>query len=83
MKIIRKIIFNVLLGLSTLGILVFVFGIINTNVSLKYETDSPKDCISLVSGQDLCFTIQILEGLVLACLVTIIILLIFRKRILK
>jgi hypothetical protein len=28
--------------------------IINTAVSLKYETENPSDCISLTSGQNLC-----------------------------
>ena len=65
------------MGLSTLGIPVLAFGIINTMVSLKYETDDPTDCISLVTGQDLCFTIQVLQGLIVACIATIVLLLIF------
>jgi ABC-type Mn2+/Zn2+ transport system permease subunit len=83
MKRARKIIFNLLLGLSVLGIPVFTFGIINTMVSLKYETNNPTDCISSVTGQDLCLTIQILKALIVACFVIIILLLAFRKRILK
>jgi hypothetical protein len=38
-----------LIGLSVLGIPVFAFVIIYTMVSLKYETDYPADCISLVT----------------------------------
>ena len=83
MKRARKIIFYLLLGLSVLGIPVFAFGIINTMVGLKYETENPTDCISLVTGQDLYLTIQILKALIVACFVTIILLLAFRKRILK
>ena len=83
MKRARKIIFYLLLGLSVLGIPVFTFGIINTMVSLKYETENPTDCISSVTGQDLCLTIQILKALIVACFVIIILLLAFRKRILK
>lgn len=52
-------------------------------VSLKYETENPTDCISLVTGQDLCMTVQILKTLVIVCIVTIILLLVFRKRILS
>ena len=52
-------------------------------VSLKYETKNPGDCISLVSGLDLCLTITILQGLILLCMVCIVLLFVFKKRILK
>jgi len=83
MKRTKKTIFYILIGLSVLGIPVFLFGIINTMVSLKYETENPTDCISLVTGQDLCFTIQVLKALIVACILTIILLLIFRKQLLS
>jgi hypothetical protein len=83
MKRTRKIIFYTLIGLSILGIPVFAFGTINTMVSLKYETDSPTDCISLVTGQDLCLTIQVLNGLIVTCILTIILLVVLKKRILQ
>lgn len=34
------------------------FGIINTRVSLKYETENPGQCLSSVSGDDLCAALQ-------------------------
>ena len=83
MKRTKKIIFYTLIGLSVLGILVFAFGIINTMVSLKYETENPTDCISLVTGQDLCLTIQVLKVLIVACILTVILLAVFKKRILQ
>jgi ABC-type Mn2+/Zn2+ transport system permease subunit len=83
MNVGKKIGFYVAMGLSVLGIPIFSFGIINTMVSLKYETDDPTDCISLVTGQNLCLTIQLLEALNVVCVVTIILLMVFRKRILK
>jgi len=83
MKRAKKVIFYALIGLSIIGVPVFAFGIINTMVSLKYETDSPTDCISLVTGQDLCLTIQVLKGFIVACVATIILLTAFRKRILR
>lgn len=83
MKQIKRIIFYVLIGLSILGIPVFSFGIINTMVSLKYETENPTDCISLVTGQDLCMTVQVLKILVFVCIVILILLLVFRKRFLS
>ncbi|WP_345224934.1 hypothetical protein [Hymenobacter koreensis] len=33
------------------------FGILNTMVSLKYETQNPGQCISDVTGRDLCATL--------------------------
>jgi hypothetical protein len=83
MKLIKKIAFYVLIGLSILGILVFTFGIINTMVSLKYETNNPTDCISLVNGDDLCFAVKVLKGLVITCFVTLILLIVFRRQFLK
>jgi ABC-type Mn2+/Zn2+ transport system permease subunit len=79
MKVRKKTIFFVLIGLSVLGIPVFAFGIFNTMISLKYETNNPTDCISLVTGQDLCLTLQILKGLAVACLAIIILLIVFRR----
>ena len=78
----KRILYLTLLGLSILGIPLFAFGIINTGVSLKYETNNPTDCISLVTGQDLCLTIKILQGLIVLCILIIATLLIFRKKIL-
>ena len=80
MKLIKKLIFYTLIGISVLGIPVFAYGILNTMVSLKYETDNPTDCISLVTGQDLCFTIQVLKASTVACIGTLLILIIFKKQ---
>lgn len=66
-----------------IGIPLFSFGIVNTMVSLKYETADMGDCISSVSGADLCLTIKIFKGLIVICIVGLITLLFFKKRILK
>jgi hypothetical protein len=66
--------------ISGLGIPLFAFGIINTMVSLKYETENPTDCISSVTGQDLCLTINIFKGLILVCVILIIALILLKKR---
>jgi hypothetical protein len=79
----KRIFYFTLLGLSILGIPLFAFGIINTGVSLKYETDNPTSCISLVTGKDLCLTIKVMQTLFVICLLTPAILIGFRKRILK
>lgn len=79
----RKKIYYVLLLISILGIPFFLFGIVNTMVSLKYETENPNECISLVSGQDLCLTIRILQSLVIICILFTILLLVLKRLILK
>ncbi|URW80961.1 hypothetical protein [Xiashengella succiniciproducens] len=79
----RKTIFYIALILSGLGIPLNIFGILNTMVSLKYETDNPRDCISLVTGTDLCELITRMKIWILICVLLITILLIFRKRLLK
>lgn len=57
-------------------------------VSIKYETAEGglfegSNCISVMSGENLCQVIWIIRGLILLCTISIIMLLIFRKRILK
>lgn len=52
-------------------------------VSLKYETRESTDCISLVSGIDLCNGIRTFHILAILCGLTIIGLLIYSKRILS
>jgi ABC-type Mn2+/Zn2+ transport system permease subunit len=78
----KRVNYYIVLIISGLGIPLFAFGIINTMVSLKYETVDPTDCISSITGQDLCLTINVLKGLILVFAIIIISLLIFRKRIL-
>jgi hypothetical protein len=48
-------------------ILICCFAILNTMVSIKYETENPGDCISLTSGVDLCQTIIYLKLLIGVC----------------
>lgn len=79
----KKSIYYIILSLTFIGIPLFAFGILNSMVSLKYETENLTDCISLVSGADLCLTINVLKALTFLCIVSFIILLILRKRIIK
>ena len=52
-------------------------------VSLKYETNELTDCISLVSGINLCKAIKIFHLLAFFLGLSFLGLLVFRKRILK
>lgn len=83
MKQTKAILYQIFLWSSILGTLVCSYAVINTMVSLKYETEGPDDCISLVTGIDLCLTIKIIYLLITICVLVTILLLIFRKRILK
>jgi hypothetical protein len=78
----KKIFYLSLLTISILGIPLCIFGIVNTGVSLKYETNNPNDCISLVTGQDLCLIIKTLQGLFIICILIAAMLLFFRKKLL-
>lgn len=49
-------------------------------VSLKYETENIDDCISLVSGRNLCTTTTIMKSIIAFCILTIIGLLTHRLR---
>ena len=79
----KKIFYYILLSISILGIPLFIFGIINTMVSMKYETENPEDCISLVTGADLCQTIIILKILIGFSIVISTFLIILRKKFLR
>jgi len=79
----EKAFYYITLIIAVFGIPLFVFGIINTMVSLKYETENPTDCISSVTGQDLCLTINVFKRLILICVVILILLFVFRKRLLR
>ncbi len=64
-------------------ILIFYFGIINTQASLKYETNNPGDCISNITKRDLCQDIKQNKVLIIADLVLIAVLLMFRRKIIR
>jgi len=79
----RKIFYFISISLFAIGILFFAFEIVNMMVSLKYETNNPNDCISTITGADLCLTIKIFKGLTVICIVGLISLLFFKKRVLN
>ena len=79
----RKTIYIITVILLIIGIPLFEFMAFNSMVSLKYETKELTDCISLVSGIDLCKAIRTFHILAILCGLTFIGLLIYRKRILK
>ncbi|GEQ87401.1 hypothetical protein ULMS_29090 [Patiriisocius marinistellae] len=79
----RKTIYIITLILLIIGIPLFEFMAFNSMVSLKYETRKLTDCISIVSGIDLCNAIRTFHILAILCGLIIIGLLIYRKQILK
>ena len=80
--IMRKIVYFFLIVISVLGTLVAPYGIVNTMVSLKYETENIQDCVSNVSGENLCDTIRNLKIVFVFCVLLLILLIYFRKKIL-
>lgn len=79
----RKLLYFLLIAISILGIFVTPYGIVNTMVSLKYETENIQDCVSNVSGENLCDTIRNLKIMFVFCVLLLIFLIYFRKKILK
>ena len=79
----KRKIYSLFLGILIISIPLNVFGILNTMVSLKYETENPKDCISRISGDDLCTAIIRMKAMIVIALVLIYLLLYFKNRILK
>jgi len=79
----KKTVFYILISILAISIPVMIFGIINTMVSIKYETENLGDCISTVSGIDLCSVINRFEIIIGINVILIIGLLIFRKKLIK
>lgn len=77
----KKFYYIILLIFLAFCIPLFLYAIINTGVSLKYETDN--GCISQVDGTDLCFLARCLQAGLLISILGFIALLIFRKKIIK
>jgi hypothetical protein len=72
-----------ILILLFLGIPLFEFMVLNSKVSLKYETNELNECLSEISGIDLCQAIRNFHILAIICGLTFIVLLIFRRKIIK
>ena len=79
----RKLIYLSLIAISIVVILISTFGIINTMISLKYETENIQDCISNVSGENLCETITSLKIVIFFSFLVLLCLIYFRKKLLK
>lgn len=71
-----------IISLITLA-LIFGFGIINTMVSLKYETNFGNECVSTISGDNLCNSLRNIKYLFYIDLIAIFILLLFQGKIIK
>ena len=78
----KKSIYILILILLFLAIPLFFLMMLNIGVSLKYETDFGK-CISQTSGVNLCQQLNILRGFFFGSIIFFIILLLYRKRIIK
>ena len=74
----KKIVYYLVLILSVLAVPLSIFAIINTMVSVKYETEYRYggSCISLVSGDNLCTIILFWKIMLIISILLILLLLI-------
>ena len=79
----RRAVYHTIISILILVILVSVIGVINTYVSLKYETGNPKDCISVVTGRDLCLWMKTQKIIIIACLILVTGMVSFRNKLVK
>ena len=79
----KKSVYQTIISLLILVIVMSVFAIINIQVSLKYETENMKDCISLISGRNLCQDLLVSKIIIVICLIVVSGMLSFRGRIVK
>ena len=79
----KRTLFYTVLFLTLAGVFIFEFMAYNSMVSLKYETKDIKDCISLVSGVNLCKTINLFHFLAVFSGVTFVILIVMKNKILN
>lgn len=78
--LVKRTIYRATLFSSLAAIPVLIFGIINTMVSLKYETNDSADCISGITGTNLCHTIWHFTALIICCVSCASFLLLFSKK---
>ena len=79
----KKSVYQTIISLLILVIVMSVFAVINIQVSLKYETENMKDCISLISGRNLCQELLVSKIIIVICLIVVSGMLSFRGRIVK
>ena len=79
----RKSVYQTIISFLILVIVMSVFAVVNIQVSLKYETENMKDCISLISGRNLCQELLVSKIIIVICLIVVSGMLSFRGRIVK
>ena len=79
----KKSVYQTIISLLILMIVMSVFAVVNIQVSLKYETENMKDCISLVSGRNLCQDLLVSKIIIVICLIVVSGMLSFRSSIVK
>lgn len=79
----RKFLFYTFLILSISGIFYFPLQMLDIGVSLQYETNGADDCISGITGYDLCKLLLIAKILAVFCFVLFWLLLIFKNKIIR
>jgi high-affinity nickel permease len=79
----KNLYFNLLISAIAIGVVIHLFGVVNTMVSVKYELESSADCISPISGVDLCYALSKYKSITAVFTLAILVMVIFRKKIIK
>ncbi|MNK33691.1 hypothetical protein D3C87_521840 [compost metagenome] len=79
----KKSVYQTIISLLILVIVMSVFAVVNIQVSLKYETENLEDCISLVSGRNLCQELLVSKIIIVICLIIVSGMLSFRNTIVR
>jgi hypothetical protein len=79
----NKKIYKIILIILILLVPIFIFEIFNMMVSLKYETENMNDCISLITGDDLCKEIKVFKILSAISVLLVWLMLILKNKIIK
>ena len=79
----KKKIYFIVLSILVISLPINIFGIFGAKVSLKYETNNPGDCISTISGTNLCDFIFNMKIMIVVAIFVIFFLLYFKNKILK
>lgn len=80
---IKRKIYFIVLCILVFSVLLNFLGIINSMVSLQYETDRPEDCISTLTGLNLCDSIIRMKVMISVAVLMIYFLLFFKNKILN
>lgn len=76
-------VYQAIICILILWIIVSVFGVVHTSLRLPLETNNPRDCISSVTGQNLCKQILVFKINIVICMIVVSGMLSFKSQIVR